>query len=412
VIYNILMYIDVFSDVKECGEFAHEKKKNCILLERNRNMVSSVSYVEKDEGIRGISVHSLRKRLSCRGFSFIELVLALLIISIVMASSSTMIETMADGKRYRDTVDELAFLARHYVGDPQQLQTGHQASFAYFGMYNQFPNMAAIDDVFEITAEPMSTRKETVTGENEFRLENGLVDEWGSWYTYDLEPVGNLPPFLPAHRVKFISPGTNRIGGDADDVEFNFTRFVYERNHVRFVIKDAKGTILRARNNDQSFPGYLEELPSHIAFSIYTVALVGTGTGASQQVFGYASNLNPGTVVGVQQLLYEDGLFTARFIDGTAEGNGWDNEGVRAGIKVIVVTPVEEPDPVLAGTHGKFNVKGDLIGWEGEAPQNDENTIRKYIVVYPLGPNVIQHYEVRLPGVLDDNSVGDKDDGE
>ncbi len=314
---------------------------------------------------------------SLTGFSLLELVLALFIMSIVLVTSMSLTDNLITAQRHAASVTEIERLAHLLVGNPNETQTGHQAGFGYFGVYGDvLLGAASLSELMELDMGPM-----TLVGGAPQSVDYEL-DEWGVSYTGAVNGVG-----MPFYNIE--SDGPDRTDGTADDIIYRIVRTSYGNwagtngNTVRIYIQDAAGNALRSNGGDVGT----------LRYPILGIRLEGyRGNEFSEWYAGGVPASNR-----MSAMTYTDGYFEV--------------SNVRAGFYRIAVRAVDG----VGGVQTDHNHQDDLLGFDlatsvANGGDNDEVVIRKVIIVYPRGrsiPNgVIQTFIVRLPGVLDQTEVG------
>lgn len=303
-----------------------------------------------------------KKNTMCSGFSIIELVLGLCILTAIMLASATYVENMTDAKRFKTTMREMKILARGILGESNHVQTGHRASFGYYEFHQGFPSQ--LSDLDNILNEPQSVNIAAVG------LESLPYDEWGTGYVYDAPGAGN------GYVSTITSYGIDRSAGGGDDIVYTIDENNLRNNTVHIYVTDAVGTQLRSiHSGDADY--------SH---QIYQIIIQGFG-GAGTPALGHW-NPHDTSATNIGAITYDDGYFNVT--------------GVQAGFYKLTVTPTlgSDGDEMLEGA---YDNRPNLVGYE--AGTNTESAIIKYIVVYPRGADVVQNVEVRLPGTLDVSKI-------
>jgi len=175
---------------------------------------------------------------SSSGFSLIELALAMLIISVILISSAAFVDNMMRAQRYRDSLVEMQKLGDTVYGKPYFLQTGHQASFGYWGVNRDYPKPAAnsLGYLYAFIQEPKGTA--ALTFHDLTQDEFGYAYTWG--YSGGVYTITSSGPDGPT-------------GGAGDDVTYEVNDSMYRYNNVRIYITDARGTPLRSSHFGENF---------------------------------------------------------------------------------------------------------------------------------------------------------------
>lgn len=297
----------------------------------------------------------LRKLRQKNGFSLLELAIALFVISVILLAASNLVSNLLGAEKHRRTVREMKKIAYALVGNSHELQPGHRATFGYFEMHNAFPGGAfpdtdAVGYLQELIQEPYGTN-----------LHDLIRDDWGNFYQFGYV-VADQEYVLRSLGRDGATGGT---GLDAD-IDFEFDNDVFNDNRIRIMVKDAAGTLLRGcYNSGGTEPAYYHHI------GIVQMA----GYGDVQPTFDWAA----GTAGG--ELEYANGYF---YNDAT--------DPIKAGFYQIAVSPIEGGG-VSSLSDGVYRLDDDLTA--------GEDAIRKMVVVNPRGDSVVQHFEVRFPGVLD-----------
>ncbi len=292
-----------------------------------------------------------------KGFTLIELGLALLIISIILGASSSFINNLVVSRKYNDTLKELKVITDMMVGDTSLIQSGHAAGFGYYEDQRSFPPNGSVSWISQYFTKPMMVNSNVSEHE---------IDEWGVPY--------NVSNAFGTCTVK--SYGEDKAGGGGDDVEFVYNTFRYNNNVIRIYISDAKGSVLRGRmNGDVSY--------------YHTIRLVWVqGYGGGGDDITYIIAGSAGVSSGdMPAMTYRDGY--------------WEVSGIKAGYYTVGVSPAIGDGNPDGGIYNHM----DNLTWYISGT-NAEDAIQKVIVVYPRGNSVVQKYIVRLPGVIDKKEVG------
>ena len=331
------------------------------------------------------------------GFTLLELIVALVVISVMLISSSMLVNNMISAKKYVDTMGEIEQIAAAMVGDPYEVQTGHQSSFGYWEVHRAFPSgwhrpllgddptTHPFQALYELICEPKAVDSSGPT--------DLIRDEWGFPYHWEIISLGG--PFVYRIIESYGWGSVNGGGGASQDIEYIIDTTLYNTNQVRITMKDANGTLLRGLNIGESI--YYHHIDS--------IQMVGFGD-LPQPNFNWSGRLGPGP-----NTSYTDGYFTVT--------------NVPAGYYILTATPVEgTPLPALPDNRGTFSYQNTLAGFYDPTPDqhrggggasaddlndNNQTCIRKVIVVYPRGSNVSQHFEVRFPGDLSEDEIASYD---
>lgn len=299
-----------------------------------------------------------------RGFSLLELAIGLFVLSIIMLASASFGNNLVAAQRFEKTVAELQRIGRVVTGDPNMMQTGHQAEFGYFEMHRSWPSN--ISNLYEFIFEPMSVRQIANTA----LWHELLQDEWGTYYQ-----VASVAGFNFEIRSAGEGQTFGTVAAPGDDIVYNISRTMYEGNIVRILVTDAKGTALRGTH----------AIGADGFHHLNRVQLRGYG---SPSVSSEKIGANVGTsTASIGDMTYGDGYFEV--------------PSVRAGNYLITVNPSLGG----GGNAGNFALTDDLCG-SNAGNANQETAIKKMITVYPRGAAIRQYFVVRLPGFLKDDEVG------
>jgi hypothetical protein len=301
-----------------------------------------------------------------------------MVLSIILISSSALMNNLVDAQKFEQTVAEMKQLGDYICGDPNMMQTGHLADLGYFEAHRNWP--ANVSQLYEFIFEPMSVRQIVGT----VAWHELLQDEWGVGYNFTPPAATNNAP--PPFTLQIESAGPNRgmmMPNHGDNIIYRVTKNLYEGNFVRIMVTDAAGTVLRARVvNTEGF------------HHLYAVELRGYG---SPQAYSGRTGLVSSNMAPLTAMTYSDGYFEVG--------------GVTAGAYMITVQPTPGPVPplfVLNTDHGNYKLTDNLCGVD-PANTNQETAIRKMIMVTPRGSATRQYFVVKLPGLVDPKEVGDYD---
>jgi len=335
------------------------------------------------------------EKRSLTGFTFLELIIALVIISVMLISSSVFVNNVISSKRYMDTMGEIEDIATAMVGDPYEVQTGHQASFGYWEVHRSLPSGLHRDDATDDPAtHPFNSLYELLFEPKFIDTSNPtdlIRDEWGRGFHYELIQIG-ASLFIYRIIESFGSDGANGGSGSAKDIEYIIDTTLYNSNSICIAAKDANGTILRGLNVGESV--YFHHIDS--------IQLVGFGD-MPQPNFTWSGRLGPSGA----NVNYTDGYLTVT--------------SVPAGYYTLTVTPVEgTPEIFTPDNRGTFSYQDSLAGFYDPTPDqhfggvganaddlndNRQTCLKKLIVVYPRGSSIIQHFEVRFPGDISEDEI-------
>ncbi|MFH1383692.1 MAG: prepilin-type N-terminal cleavage/methylation domain-containing protein [Candidatus Omnitrophota bacterium] len=329
----------------------------------------------------------LFKDRSLTGFSLLELLIGFVIMTVVLLAGASLSHDLIDANRYKKTMTEMEKVAHAMVGEPEEVQTGHQAGFGYFGLHHGWPAGDDRDGValvmYELTAEPK--------GITEAGIHDFLMDEWGKEYRFRWNEFGSdyerkIESYGSDGYYSIPPTGSLTDGGGADRFEQNITylmdtsTYAYTRNKIAIFIKDANGTLLRLNHAAET---------AYYFHQIYRVDITTFGSNAH---YYFVSNAGGGAAGGPAgtDITYDSGA--VRVIN------------LPAGFYLVSVVPT----PKGSAQQGEFCHQDDLAGLDDLAG-NGETYIQKVITVYPRGLNVTQCFEVRLPGVLSPDETGSYD---
>jgi prepilin-type N-terminal cleavage/methylation domain-containing protein len=309
-----------------------------------------------------------------KGFTLLELLLGIVILSIIVVTANSFMANLVNAQKFEKSIDEMEILGALVAGDPDIMQTGHQAGFGYFEVHRNWPAGAAnvsLSLLTELMHEPISSRDMGGAG---IRLWNDLLmDEWGQYYL----GISTLMPPPAAFTIR--SWGENRANnnGLVDDINFQLPTALYRTNTIRVFVKDAQGTALRGTMNSTNDNG---------THHIRLFAIEGYGRSGAQPAGASKVGSSAASSTGdMGALTYSDGYFQV--------------VSVLTGFYQITLSPSIGGAGV---NNGLYQLGDNLCGYTAT---NGETAIRKLIAVYPRGNAVSQFSEVRFPGVLDTNEV-------
>lgn len=141
-----------------------------------------------------------------RGFTLIEILLAISLIGILSAVGISLISGNVDESRYDSTVNEMREIRKALVGDSETLQGGSRSSFGYAGDMGGVPN--ATQGLNALLAQPAGTTAWTMSSSARFAHgwngpylstgltgENAVQDAWGRSYSYSPGPPTVITSF-------------------------------------------------------------------------------------------------------------------------------------------------------------------------------------------------------------------------
>ena len=299
-----------------------------------------------------------------KGFTLLELAIGLIVLSIILITSNTLMNNLINAQKYEETINEVTKIGRAISGDPDIMQTGHQAGFGYIELHRNWPigfPATALSLLYEFIHDPMSVRQIGGT----VAWHDLLQDEWGNGYT------GAMGAFFT-----ITSTGEDGAVGGGDDIQYQLSGQMHFANQVRIFNTDAQGTILRGTHNTAIPDG---------CHSIFIVDLRGYGAANAQSL--WAANGTSTGFGGLGAMTYDNGFF--------------ETTSVMTGFYQVSVSVSQG----TGGAGGMFEHSDNLTG-ANAGNANLEDTIRKMIVVYPRGNAVDQYFEVRFPGVMEPDEIG------
>ncbi len=116
-----------------------------------------------------------------KGFTLIEIMIAIVIIGIMAATATRVFDVLQDRRRYEATAKEMDELAKAIVGDPEKVQGGMRVDFGYVGDTGILPrNLNRLRNAAGVQGwnGPYVTVKFD-EDPNDFR-----IDGWGTNYVY------------------------------------------------------------------------------------------------------------------------------------------------------------------------------------------------------------------------------------
>lgn len=144
-----------------------------------------------------------------RGFSLIEILMALMLISILTYVALEVVDNSVNDAKFDETYQEMQAISHAIMGNPKLQEGGSRTSFGYFGDVGAMP--AAISSLITIpggvAAYAVSSADRTAAGWNGPYLEQGdsaadyTTDAWGTAYVYNAG-AGTL-----------VSYGANKVAG-------------------------------------------------------------------------------------------------------------------------------------------------------------------------------------------------------
>jgi prepilin-type N-terminal cleavage/methylation domain-containing protein len=152
---------------------------------------------------------SLERFRNQRGFSLIEILMALMLISILTYVTLEVVDSSINDAKFDETYQEMQAISNAIMGNPKLQEGGSRTSFGYFGDVGAMPT--GIADLITIpggyTAYTVSSANRTAHGWNGPYLEQGdaasdyTTDAWGTAYVYNAG-AGTL-----------VSYGANKVAG-------------------------------------------------------------------------------------------------------------------------------------------------------------------------------------------------------
>jgi len=309
-----------------------------------------------------------------------------------MVSSGALVGNLIEVNRYEKTMQEMKELSNYLTGNENLMQTGHRAGFGYFEQHRAFPATGDASWSYEFYNKPM------VVSADANRPQDLLQDEWGKDYSFVNEAT-----------VLLESGGTDKtIGTGSDDLEYAWKREMYLNNTVRIYVKDARGSILRC---NYDWKPRIPEDPVDIVYGYHTIrgcTMYGYG-GVGQnstRIWSAVTNTKKKIFGDMIRMTYSDGCYETtkvkagiyRIRIGCSPGYGSTSSGEVGNQHV---------DNLSGATNPIFGI--DVVGgyYTIIATDNEDYHFNKMIVVYPRGPGINQIYEIRFPGVIEQDEIGD-----
>lgn len=146
------------------------------------------------------------------GFTLIEILMALMLISILTYVSLEAINSSVNDSRFQETVDEMHAISEAMVGNPKLQESGSRTSFGYFGDVGAMP--ASISDLITkpatVSAYAVNSSARTSVGWNGPYLAQGdssvdyTTDGWGTAYVYSTAGT----PSITSYGADKVAGGT------------------------------------------------------------------------------------------------------------------------------------------------------------------------------------------------------------
>jgi prepilin-type N-terminal cleavage/methylation domain-containing protein len=176
----------------------------------------------------------LIKRERNNGFTLLEIILVLVILSVIALTGVRMFDSYDNSSRFQGTLDRMTVIRDKIVGDERIVQSSRRVDFGYFGKHAAFPpanppvneGLDALSSVWK-SCDPYLRSH----------------DAWGRRFDYD-GPAG------AAGAITIETPGANGSYDGADsgfdtDISMQIDSAHYTSNDIYIYCKDVNGTLLR-----------------------------------------------------------------------------------------------------------------------------------------------------------------------
>ncbi len=215
----------------------------------------------------------IRKRLTKQGgFSLVEMIMLLIIVSIVLAVTMQSMTVAVDDIRQTRTEREMAMLARSIVGDPSVTVDGVRSDFGFVGDVGALPT--SLD---ALTTNPGYATWDGPYIEDGFDAASSLQDEWGAAYTFDGSAISSTGSGTTITQTVASNPAhylyNNYSGVVKDLLHRNPGADFLDSVEIVVVYPDGAGsTTTRTEHPDALGSFTLDSLPAgvHLLKVIYT----------------------------------------------------------------------------------------------------------------------------------------------
>lgn len=279
-------------------------------------------------------------KIPCKkGYSILELVIVLLLISIVFIAGFRSLSDSIDREKFKQTMIEMEEMRKAITGDETLVENGRRVDFGYWGDHAAWP--ATLGDLAGSMVATNSSVIETDAWGNNYVISSSAT-EW-SVTSYGADGAAN---------------GT----GFNTDIVLALKRADYEKNWVAIFVHDARGTLLVPAVNDGT-----TLMDGHV----YRIL--------------FQENAGSGTYTDLAWSSSESDLFQQN-------GGFYSGLTVNAGPCKITVYIADGTGSSSGTFRGNYN-------WQSELNENGAS-LSKEFVIYPTGdsgkPNV---FYLKLPGV-------------
>jgi len=167
-----------------------------------------------------------KSKTAISGFTLMELVLAIIVISILFTLGALFMNDSIDNHRYRGTIKEMKELTKALVGDETLVKGHERVDFGFVGNTGAFPTNAAGVGALA----------------GEFSVNASFSDDaWDQPYQYtDAATV-----VLESYAADLANGGA----GLGSDIVVRFTKDIYTNNSVYVTVYDMRGNILRGNDS-------------------------------------------------------------------------------------------------------------------------------------------------------------------
>ena len=202
------------------------------------------------------------------GFSLIELILVMVMISIIFAVGSRFINLGEDGAKYRKTYQKMIAIRRALVGDERLSSHGIKSDFGIVGRDHAFP--AAVSG-----GVPVGALREFLPPMVEMNGVNPYTfDEWGNAFTYNPSSKQVGDDGVSINCVEIRCNGRDGApGGTGLDADFHILipTASYLQSTLLFQFMDREGTLLTSTDITNASPmtvwNLLPSTPALVSFA-------------------------------------------------------------------------------------------------------------------------------------------------